>query len=263
MRSRSFVVLALAAAVSLLAGCTGGDESTAAPAATTTAAAASTGAAAPVTSTSTAASAPVTSGTGCAPVGNGVPADAASAPTLDVDGDGRADTAWLEGNTSTAVVVVGVTTASGATFSADYSSASPVSRQMLIADVDGAGTIAAIVSDGRTASLFSVSVCAMVPALNVQGSQYTFDLTGTGGTGVGCSRVAGEPSTELVGLQLDQDADGQPVSITRTAVLLDGTTATNGASDTIDVAGDPTGPAVASATRISCGDLVSTVHASS
>lgn len=273
MRTTSTVVLAVVAGAGLLAGCSGGGGGDAGPAPATTAAAAPTGPASTgVTSTAPApsgtgagtstASGAVGAATGCAPDGTGVPAGAASAPTLDVDGDGRADTAWLQGTTATPVVV-GITTASGATFGADYSSASPVSRTMLVADVDGAGTIEAVVSDGRTASLYSVTGCEVVPTRNAQGAQYTFDLTGTRGTGVGCSQVAGTSSSGLVGLQLDRDADGRPVSVTRTAIEIDGTTATNGPSDTVDVSADPTGPAATSATRVSCGDLVSTVHAPS
>lgn len=122
--------------------------------------------------------------------------------------------------------------------------------------MDGAGTVAAIVSDGRQAGLFIVVKCSLVPAKNPQGAQYTFDLGfGDGGTGIGCSRVAGTSGTGLVGLKLNRDGAGKPVSVTRTAIRLDGPSASNGVSDTVDVSGDPTGPAATTATQITCGDL--------
>ena len=194
-------------------------------------------------------------GAGCTPDGTGLPAGAVSGPTVDVDGDGRADSAWLQRNAD-GTQLAGITTASGATFGAPYSSASPLPRRVLVANVNGAGTMAAIVSDGRQAGLFMVVSCSLVPAKNPQGAQYTFDLGfGDGGTGIGCSRVAGTSGPGLVGLKLNRDGAGKPASVTRTAIRLNGTSASNGVSDTVDVSGDPTGPAATTATQITCGDL--------
>ena len=252
--SKSTVVLALTAGAGLLAGCSAGGGgsavATSPPVSPATTAPAPSG---PATSAVTPASGAV--GAGCAPAGTGMPAGAVSGPTVDVDGDGRADSMWLQRNAD-GTQLAGITTASGATFSASYSSASPLPRRVLVADVNGAGTIAAIVSDGRQAGLFTVLNCSLVPAMNPQGAQYTFDLgMGVNGTGIGCTKVAGTSATGLVGLKLNRDGAGKPVSVTRTAILLKGASASNGASDTVDVSGDPTGPAATTATQITCGDL--------
>ena len=91
---------------------------------------------------------------------------------------------------------------------------------------------------------------------NSQGARYTFDLGfGDAGRGVGCTRVAGTSGPGLVGLKLNRDGAGKPITVTRTAIRLNGTSASNGVSDTIDVSGDPTGLAATTATQISCGEL--------
>lgn len=254
MTRTSTVVLAVTAGAGLLAGCSGGGGASAVatslPVSPATSAPASSG-----STTSSVAPASGAVGAGCRPSGTGIPAGAASGPTVDVDGDGRADSVWLQRNAD-GTQLVGITTASGATLGAPYSSASPLNRTVLVADVNGAGTIATIVSDGRQAALFTVMNCSLVPVRNPQGAQYTFDLgLGVNGTGIGCSKVAGTSATGLVGLKLNRDGAGKPVSVTRTAILLKGASATNGASDTVDVSGDPTGPAATTATQITCGDL--------
>jgi len=173
----------------------------------------------------------------------------------DGDGDGKPDTAWIQQN-SNGKSLLGITTASGATFGVPYSSASPIPPSMLVAPVDNRGTVAAITSNGRAASLFVVHNCSLVPATNPQGRQYTFDLGVSGnGTGVGCSQVTGTTSRNLVGLKLTKDAAGKPMSVRRTVVMIDGTSATNGPSDTVDISGEPDGSAATTATQITCGDL--------
>lgn len=254
MTRKSTVVMALTAGAGLLAGCSAGGGgsavATSLPVSPATTAPASSGS---TTSAVTPASGAV--GVGCAPAGTGMPAGAVSGPTVDVDGDGRADSVWLQRNAD-GTQLAGITTASGATFGAPYSSASPLPRRILVENVNGAGTIAAIVSDGRQAGLFTVVSCSLVPARNPQGARYTFDLGfGDGGTGIGCSRVAGTSGPGLVGLKLNRDGAGKPVTVTRTAIRLDGSSASNGVSDTVDVSGDPTGPAATTATQITCGDL--------
>jgi hypothetical protein len=217
--------------------------STSLPASSATPAAAPSGSATPPVSSTRGAGTGV-AGAGCAVEG-----------TVDVDGDGRADSVWLQRNADGSQLV-GITTASGATFGALYRSGSPIDRKVLVADVNGAGTIAVIVSDGRRASLFTVADCSLVPVHNPQGTQYTFDLGfGDAGTGIGCSGVTGRPGVGLVGLKLNRDAAGKPTAVVRTAIVVDGASASNGVSDTIDVSGDPTGPAVTTATEITCGDL--------
>ena len=186
---------------------------------------------------------------GCAPTGTGVPAGASTKQIIDVDGDGRPDTGWASIGS-----VFGITTASGATFSSILQSASGAERSMLVADVDGHGTITALVTDQKTVALWLVRDCRLVPAQNAQGNPYRFDLGVIGtGTGVGCSQVAGTQGRSLVGLKLVRDGAGNPVSVERTQVIIDGTQARNGAHDTVPA---PEGsPAAASAGQITCGNL--------
>jgi len=168
---------------------------------------------------------------------------------IDVDGDGRPDTGWIGGSR-----LFGITTASGATFSTVVKSASPNPPAMLVANIEG--TIVALASDQRAAALLLVKNCTLVPAQNAQGSTYYFDLgAGVSGTGVGCSQVAGTQGRSLVGLKLIRDSSGNPQSVERTQIIIDGTQARNGAYDTVPATGPQGAAAAASATQISCGDL--------
>ena len=190
---------------------------------------------------------------GCAPTPNGRPTGAATGASvkqiIDVDGDGRPDTGWIGGSG-----LFGITTASGATFSTVIKSPSPNPPAMLVANIDG--TILALASDQRAAALLLVKNCALVPAQNAQGSTYYFDLgAGVSGTGVGCSQVAGTQGRSLVGLRLIRDSGGNPLSVERTQIIIDGTQARNGAHDTVSATGPQGAAAAASATQISCGDL--------
>jgi hypothetical protein len=229
-------------AVALLTGCSsaGSGTASAAPDTATTS---------PASSASSASSGRV--GTGCpAPASGrptGAPARANSAPTLDVDGDGRPDTVWIDAQSPAGGFPFGITTASGGVFSADFDSASPVERSVLVADVTGTGEFIALASDGRQVLLWAVSRCSLVPVQNVQGRQYAFDLGFTAfGTGVGCADIDGDGVRDLVGLK----ADG--TSITSTAVTLDGDRATNGTSRTI---ADASPELIDRAHQVTCGDL--------
>ena len=261
---------AAAAAVALLGALTlsscGGDQPTAAPAApmpstnslaptpavtTTTTAPSSPSTTAPAGGTAIAAttSAAARTSPGCAPAGTGVPAGATSKQIIDVDGDGRPDTGWISGGTN-----FGITTASGANFSIPMELAGGGPRSVLVENTDGTGTIAALASDGRTVELLLVRNCGLYPAKNPQGQNYEFDLGFRGtGTGVGCSQVAGTSGRSLVGLNVHLDAAGQPQDVRRTQIIIDGTSARNGATDTVAAAGNPA--AVQSGTQISCGEL--------
>ena len=194
-----------------------------------------------------------TPASGCAPTGTGVPADAASKQVIDVDGDGRPDTGWLSSDGNT----FGITTASGATFSVPIELAGGGPRKVLVEDTDGHGTIAALASDGRTVELLIVKNCGLFPATNAQGAHYEFDLGLRGtGTGVGCSQAAGTPGRSLVGLNMHLNPAGQPDSVYRTQIILDGSSARNGAIDTIPTTNNPS--AAQSANTISCGNLTMT-----
>ncbi len=208
----------------------------------------------PNTDTSVVTPAPTTTASptavGCAPAGSGIPTGASSKPIIDVDGDGRPDVGWINGGTS-----FGITTASGATFSIPMELAGGGPRSVLVENTDGKGTIAALASDGRTVELLVVKNCGLFPVTNPQGQHYEFDLGLRGtGTGVGCSQVAGTSGRSLVGLNVHVDGNGHPLDVQRTQIVLDGTAARNGATDT--VAGNPA--AAQSGSQISCGDLTMT-----
>ena len=231
----------------LLAGCSSGAGTTAsgssAPGTSTTSAAAS--GTEPAGSTATTGS---PHDSGCPASGKGVPAGADSAPTLDVDGDGRADTEWIARSPAPdGSVAFGVTTASGSTFTGRIESASPIRRSVLVADVTGHGQLIALASDGRQVLLYAISRCAIIPVQNAQGEQYAFDLGFTGyGTGVGCVDVDGDGTRDLAGLL----AEGS--TVTRTAIELDGPRATNGPSATTT---DASPAQVELARQVTCGDL--------
>jgi hypothetical protein len=232
----------------LLAGCSSGSEADAGSATTGGRTPASPGSGSAAGSTAAGTTSP-----GCPATGDGVPAGADSAPTLDVDGDGRADTAWIAGAPAAdGSVTFGITTASGGTFTGSIASASPVQRSVLVADVTGKGELVALGSDGRQVLLYAISRCKIIPVQNVQGEQYAFDLGFTGfGTGVGCLDVDGDGTRDLAGLLAKNTA------ITRTAVDLDGPRATNGASSTV------TGASSAQldlAHQVTCGDLTLADH---
>ncbi|MDF9877065.1 hypothetical protein [Cellulosimicrobium cellulans] len=192
---------------------------------------------------------------GCPAAGDGVPAGAGTHEIVDVDGDGRPDTAWLTGGADRAF---GITTASGATFSAPIESASPVAASavvQLVAAGDATAPIA-LVDTGREVLLFSAADCAVTPTQNAQGEQYTFDKGFTGfGTGVGCTEVDGE--LHLAGLNAVSD-DGTAFTVSRTFVDLDAgaQTATNGEEETVAQDAAPDDPVVTTAQETTCGDLV-------
>lgn len=249
------LTVSIATLAVLAAGCDG--STTTAPPTPSTTSATSTATSAPTATSAapvTSGGAPTTSGpTGCAPGGGGTPAGATTHSIIDVDGDGQADTGWATSHGGE--TTFGVTTASGATFSTPFSSASPVGRRALFGNADGKGQIVMIASDGRQATLFAVTGCAIKVVNNQQGQQYTFDLglrTGNG-TGVGCSTVPKVGAQSLVGLKLTSDGNGNPQSVTATQIVLDGLTAHNGEAVTTPET-DKSSPAVTTASEITCGN---------
>ncbi|WP_435737549.1 hypothetical protein V5D56_02815 [Cellulosimicrobium sp. PMB13] len=192
---------------------------------------------------------------GCPAEGDGPPAGADTDEVVDVDGDGRPDTAWLTGGPDRAF---GITTASGATFSAPIGSASPQPASavvQLVAAGDGTAPIA-LVDTGREVLLLSAAGCAVTPTQDAQGAPYTFDKGFTGfGTGVGCTEQDGE--LRLAGLNAVSD-DGTSFTVDRTFVDLDADarTATNGEEETVATDAGPDDPVVTTAQETSCGDLV-------
>jgi hypothetical protein len=194
-------------------------------------------------------------GEGCAAAGDGVPEGAGTAESVDVDGDGQADTIWMSGMVGGAERSFGITTASGATFSSPFSSASPIAASAMAFTPPGDGVLPAyaIVSDGRGAYLYLVDDCAITPVQNVDGEQYTFDLQNLrgNGTGVGCVDLDDDGARDLVGL-LAEPSEGGSTRITRTIIDLDGDQATNGTEDAVTSHDEAANEL---AMTISCGDL--------
>ncbi len=234
---------------------TGSASTTTGSAPTTTGSAPTTTGAAPTTGMATpgaalAAAGPAARTSGCAPTGSGVPAGATTKQVIDIDGDGRPDTGWISSGGNT----FGITTASGATMSIPLQLAGGGTRSVLVENPDSHGTIAALASDGRTVELLVVKNCGLLPATNAQGAPYKFDLGVRGtGTGVGCSQITGTTGRSLVGLNVHLNAGGQPNSVHRTQIILNATTARNGATDTIPTTNNPA--AAQTGNTISCGDL--------
>ncbi len=122
--------------------------------------------------------------------------------------------------------VVGVSTASGANSDVQISSASPMPLTVLAVDAQDNGGNQIIVSDGRSARLYTFAACRLQAVVDRAGAPFVFDLQNLRdhGTGVGCSDLG------------------------------NGTVATIGPSDTV-TATSAQDPAVTSAQTISCGDL--------
>jgi hypothetical protein len=194
-------------------------------------------------------------GGGCAATGSGTPAGAATAPTIDVDGDGEPDTAWLSGAAGSGERRFGITTASGATFSTAFSSASPIAASAFAFEPSGRAPAYALISDGRIGSLWLIDDCAITKVTNVQGDQYTFDLGGfTGyGTGVGCIDLDHDGTRDLVGL-LAESVDASTTRVKRTLIELDGAKGSNGTSDQITLHSPADDNAIESAREVTCGD---------
>ena len=248
MRSRAVPLAAVAAAL-LLAGCSSSGGGGGSASGTSTSSGGSSTAAAGSSSSGGASRTPQA---GCPSVGRQIPVGAHSKQTIDVDGDGRPDTEWIATSPdASGGIPFGIRTASGGVFSATFTSASPVARSVMFADVTGHGEIIALASDGRQVLLYAVSQCQLIAEKNVQGQQYAFDLGFTGfGTGVGCVDANGDGTTDLVGLKYVPEAQGQG-TIQRTIVTLNGPNARNGATDTVPA---DNANLVDEAHAVTCGD---------
>jgi len=237
---RGGVAVALSAITVLVAGCSSADSDGVSPPTATASSSL-------VTDPSSAAT-PAATPRSCSSSGSSVPSDARTAPTIDVDDDGRADEQWV-----TPGGEFGITTASGRTASVrptDFSGGAEPAA--LVADATGAGDVVMLVSGSREVDLYRWIDCTLAPVTDTHGDPYRFDLTGQNGTGVGCINVDG--ARHLVGLLASQPAGapGDAGSIAVTIIELDGTTATNGPTMT----GAPAGDAMDAASRVSCGDRI-------
>jgi hypothetical protein len=208
---------------------TNGSATTIARTGSTTAAGGSSTTAAPNSSSTTAATSTTTTPGktgGCTSGSAQIPAGAARRQVIDVDGDGRPDTSWID--TAYGITTVGIATAAGGGAQVPYTSASPISRSVLVVNADEQGPAEIIVSDGRGASLYAFASCSIQPVRNPQGQTYAFDLGNRrdNGTGVGCIQT--DKGRRLAGLQA-KDRTAIAVSWTSTVINLDGLSATNGA----------------------------------
>lgn len=244
------VVVVAAVVVWLVVRDDGGDGATAASPSPT-----ATGSATQDASPDPSASPTTTGDAGCAATEKDTPEGADTHEIVDVDGDGEADTAWLTGGAERRF---GITTASGATFSAAIDSASP-QRASAVVNVVAAGedtAPVALVDTGREVLLFSAADCDLAATQNLAGAPYTFDKGFTGqGTGVGCTEVDGE--LHLAGLNATS-ADGRSFTVTRTFVDLDDAAlnASNGDEATVADDAGPDDPVVVTAQETSCGEAV-------
>ena len=114
-----------------------------------------------------------------------MPAGAITRTTIDVDGDGLADTEWVSATPS---LEFGVTTASGATYSFSLDTASPATRVGFIARLND-HRIVALTDDNRSASVHFFVNCGWVTTKDSHGNPFALDYNDFGGTGsgVGCS----------------------------------------------------------------------------
>jgi len=262
-RTLSLSLAALATTALLLTGCsgTGDDPSPTATASSTTSSSPSATPSASATSTSpsptgdASESTGTSPGSGCPAVGDGVPQGASSTEVVDVDGDGRPDTAWL---TAGADRTLGITTASGATFSAPLTSASPIPASAVVGSVattDAGDVPMALVDLGREAQLFALTDCAVTQTTDPSGQPYVFDRGfGDQGTGVGCSDVDG--ATRLAGLLATQEGDGWTVTRTLIDLTEGGRVAANGTVAVVAEKAAADDAVVTTAQEVSCGDLV-------
>lgn len=266
IRTRSLAAaLALTLALAT-AGCSSGDGQATGEATTPTSAVAPTGAGAgssptaPPSSPTTASTNPTSgpsggptsaAGAGCTGGSTAIPAGAGQAPVADVDGDGRPDTGWIVTEPSGSVRA-GIVTAAGGGFERAFTSASPVTRSILVLDLNVDSPPVILANDGRTVQLWAVIDCSIVDVLNKSGQPYTFSLGFTDiGTGVGCETVDGRQ--ELVGLDTGEP-QGDLVPWTSTVVEVRGDQARNGsvASGTYTRGADDA--AIERLHGVTCGD---------
>src|SRR5690625_2121686 len=185
---------------------------------------------------------------GCPATDNQVPDGAATGQSADLDGDRQADELWLSAGTDREL---GVRTSSGAVFSVEFSAGAPQAATALGQRL-GDGSTIVLLNTGRSVSLYAVIDCELVPTMNPQGDQYTFDLGFTGyGTGVGCVDLG--DGLQRVGLRADGDERGDSVDVTRTALTLTGAgpDAANGDTETVATGAGPDDPAPVATVSVS------------
>jgi hypothetical protein len=241
-RVRRVLLIVVLVGVVLLSACSSDDDdnssSTSSP--STTSSATST---APTTTATSAP--PVTTTTACTTGDHTIPTGAVTRPTIDVDGDGQPDVAWIV--TGNGTTTFGIATSAGGGATVPFDSASPVMRSALVVDADGKPPAEILLDDGRSVQLYAFDACRIVPITNPQGQPYVFSLGFTEvGTGVGCA------DRHLVGL--DAKINGSTVDWSRTVIDLDGTHAENGAITTGTYQSPADDAAIATLHTVTCGD---------
>lgn len=193
---------------------------------------------------------PALVGKGCPPNRKKVPTGARTAPTADLDLDGEPDTLWFARIDQSRVL--GVTTATKATFSTTFTGSTAQAASALGQQLDYAGPAIVLLNLGRSVQLWDVVDCGLVPTRNLHGRRYEFDLGFTGyGTGVEC--VHQGDSYELAGLLATEENGGYRV--TRTAVILDdhGKQARNGVRTTLAARATADSAVARRARTVTCG----------
>jgi hypothetical protein len=181
--------------------------------------------------TSTTASSTTAVSQGCSDPAPEMSQPANTGEIVDIDGDGRRDTAWLASPASGGREL-GVLTAAGGGDRVMIDSASPVALTLLVADADEQPPVELFVSDNRTVQLWTFVDCSLQPVTDTSDQPYQFDLGFRGtGTGVGCIDADGDGRRDLVGLNVTATTD-TTVEWSRTIIERDGVQASNGPTDT-------------------------------
>lgn len=194
-------------------------------------------------------------GSGCSQGKSAPPADSEPVEVGDLDGDGARDQLWIARDGDKRVL--GVHTASGATFSTKFSggsTASSASSASAVANRLGDDSAIVLLNTGRSAALYAVVDCRIVPTENVAGAQYEFDLGfGSYGTGVACPMAKGE--LFLAGYKTEDIGRDGYKKIVRTKIDLseNGTVAANGTVADLGEHAEDT-PSYQIAESVSCGD---------
>ncbi len=204
----------------------------------------------PTTSTAPTTTPPPPTTAACTQGSNEIPPGAAVRQVIDLDGDGRPDTAWAATATS-GMTTVGVTTAAGGGTQRKWNSASPVMRSVLVIDVNDSSPPLILADDGRRVQLWTFSGCSIVDVTDTQGEPFLFELGfADHGTGVGCSVV--DETNQLVTLDVTNESD-LSVEWTASVVEVTGTRAESGPVVTGIYAKPVDGVAIERLRSVGCG----------
>lgn len=264
MSKSTFLLLTLAVGMALTACApTGSGLSTEAPTTTATTGASPTTSATPSAVSSTSPPSPLpspstpgnsaTGAAGCIPNGIAIPAGATTAIIGDVDGDQQPDTEFY---TEVGAFRYGIHTASGATVLLPDDLAGPGAHSGWSAPLDGPAIVATVLDDGRSASLHAFINCSFVTTMGTDGQPYRFLLNGFGehGTGVACNNRNG--GTLIEGALAQKRGDGlYDIQWTHINMSADGTTATNGTTETRYAGLAESDPLVKQAMGSYCNDV--------